>query len=116
VTGQEAPCLLLLPEGPVAPQSGTGPSPLDRTRVHVVPCFYMNTDSTLGQRIREARDGAGLSQRQLADKIGATVRSVSWWENGDRMPDLVFFAKIAEATGVSIDWLYTGADPCEAAS
>ena len=43
--------------------------------------------TTFGDRIREARKAAGLTQRQLADKIGVSNTSISNWENSFSMPD-----------------------------
>lgn len=42
---------------------------------------------TLGDRIREKRRIKGLTQRQLADLIGAKHNSVSDWENNKNKPD-----------------------------
>lgn len=41
----------------------------------------------LGDRIREARKKKGLTQRQLADLIGAKHNSISDWENNKNNPD-----------------------------
>jgi len=41
----------------------------------------------LGDRIREARKRKGLTQRQLADLIGAKHNSISDWENNKNNPD-----------------------------
>lgn len=41
---------------------------------------------TLGERIREARELAGLSQAALAAKVGATMRSVGSWERDEYPP------------------------------
>jgi len=37
---------------------------------------------TLGQRIREARKKAGLSQEGLARKLGVAFATINRWENG----------------------------------
>lgn len=42
---------------------------------------------TLGQRLKEARKNKKLTQKQLADKIGAKHNSVSNWENDQNKPD-----------------------------
>lgn len=44
-------------------------------------------DLTLGGKIRNARKAAGMTQRQLADKIGCTNTSISNWEKGVSSPD-----------------------------
>lgn len=35
-------------------------------------------------KLQEARQAAGLSQRQLAEKAGISVRTLQHYENGDR--------------------------------
>lgn len=44
-------------------------------------------DLTFGEKIRNARKLAGLTQKQLADKIGAKHNSISDWENNKNKPD-----------------------------
>lgn len=61
----------------------------------------------LNERIREARNSAGMSQRQLAAAIGASPRSVSLWETTDREPEFKFLERIAGATGKSLDYFRT---------
>ena len=41
---------------------------------------------TLGTRIRRARERAKLSQEDLANAVGASVRAVGDWENDRRKP------------------------------
>lgn len=36
---------------------------------------------TLGQRIQKLRKGAGLTQEQLAERMGVTRQAVSKWES-----------------------------------
>jgi transcriptional regulator with XRE-family HTH domain len=68
-------------------------------------------DSTLGSRIRQARRQAGLSQSQLAAKIGAHVTSVSDWERGVNEPSVRHMTSIAEATERPIDWFVESRAP-----
>ena len=42
---------------------------------------------TFGERIKEARKQKGLTQKQLADLIGAAHNSISDWENNKNKPD-----------------------------
>lgn len=60
--------------------------------------------TVLGSRIRQARRAAGLSQSQLAEKIGAHVTSISDWERGANAPTMRHLTSVAEATGQSLDW------------
>ena len=60
----------------------------------------------LGKKIRQLRFKAGLTQEQLADKLGIGAQSVSKWENGLSMPDISALPLIAEIFGVTIDDLF----------
>lgn len=52
------------------------------------------------------RNKAGLTQEQLATKLGVSAQSVSKWENEISMPDITLLPGIAEMFGVSIDELF----------
>jgi transcriptional regulator with XRE-family HTH domain len=51
-------------------------------------------------RLRELREAAGLTQRDLADKIGVHVDAVARWEQGRREPSWATVLALAEALGV----------------
>jgi Zn-dependent peptidase ImmA (M78 family)/DNA-binding XRE family transcriptional regulator len=46
------------------------------------------TSSAVGRRLREARERLGLTQAQVALRIGKTPTAISYWEGGQRSPDL----------------------------
>jgi transcriptional regulator with XRE-family HTH domain len=71
----------------------------------------MKTTTLLGSRIRQARRQSGLSQSQLAAKIGAHVTSVSDWERGVNEPSVRHMTSIAEATEQKLDWFVESRDP-----
>jgi len=60
----------------------------------------------LGKKIRQLRFKAGLTQEQLAEKLGIAPQSVSKWENAVAMPDITALPLLAESFGVSIDDLF----------
>lgn len=60
----------------------------------------------LGKKIRQLRFKAGLTQEQLADKLGISAQSVSKWENAAAMPDITTLPLLAEIFGISIDDLF----------
>ena len=60
----------------------------------------------LGKKIKQLRFKAGLTQEQLADKLGIGAQSVSKWENAVAMPDITTLPLLAEIFGVSIDDLF----------
>ena len=60
----------------------------------------------LGKKIKQLRFRAGLTQEQLAEKLGIAPQSVSKWENAVAMPDITTLPLLAEIFGVSIDDLF----------
>lgn len=58
--------------------------------------------------IRSLHEGAGLTQRQLAERIGVTDKAVSKWETGRGLPDVTLVEPIARALGVSVAELLSG--------
>ena len=69
----------------------------------------MDLTRTIGARITVAREAAGLTQRELAERAGLTQHvSVSRYERGVARPDLETAARLARALEVSLDWLATG--------
>ena len=66
----------------------------------------------LGERIKELRAEAGLSQAELAERVGAgDARQISRYENGRITPSLDAIAGIAEALNVSLDYLVIEGQP-----
>lgn len=59
----------------------------------------------LNERIRELRNSRGISQIQLANKLGVTKQSVSNWENDNILPSIEMLVKIANFFEVSTDYL-----------
>lgn len=50
----------------------------------------------IGERIKEARKSMGMTQRELADLIGAKHNSVSDWENNKNKPDADTIERLCE--------------------
>lgn len=63
------------------------------------------------QRIRIARNYAGLSLAEFAESVGVTYEAARSWEAGDSQPRPGRYAKIAEATGTSEPWMASGTGP-----
>jgi Zn-dependent peptidase ImmA (M78 family)/DNA-binding XRE family transcriptional regulator len=61
-------------------------------------------------RIRELRQRAGLSQGDLAQKLGVTPSLVSRWEGGERVPSPRHIVDLARAVGVSLDYALNADD------
>ena len=60
----------------------------------------------IGKNISDLRREKGMTQLQLAEKLGVSGQSVSKWENGVCAPDVSQFPLLAELFGVSIDRLF----------
>ena len=65
----------------------------------------MDTMKQFSPKLKTLREEAGLNQSQLADKLGVSRGSISFYENGDRIPDIEFLHKVSEYFDVSADWL-----------
>lgn len=62
----------------------------------------------LGERIALLRRGLGWNQAQLARRLHISTSAVGMYEQGRREPSLEGLVKLAEALGVSADYLLTG--------
>lgn len=60
---------------------------------------------TTGELIKAARKKAGMTQAQLAEKLGISYVGVSQWENDLRNPKLDTLQRIASALGVPVQEL-----------
>lgn len=60
---------------------------------------------TLGQRLRELREGQDLSLRELAKRLGVTAAFLSDVELGRRFPSSEVLVKMAQSLGVIADEL-----------
>lgn len=59
--------------------------------------------SYFGARLKELREQAGLTQAELAERIGTTVRNISRLETGTQEPTWPIVLKAAEAFDVSCE-------------
>lgn len=60
---------------------------------------------TFGEKLKEARKEAGLSQEQFAEKMGVSRSAVAKWESGKGMPDVPNLKIMAQLLDVSVDYL-----------
>lgn len=56
-------------------------------------------------KLLQLRKKAGLSQEELAEKIGVSRQAISRWEMGTAMPDAPNLMHISDLFGISIDYL-----------
>ena len=60
---------------------------------------------TFGEKLKEARKEAGLTQEQFAEKMSVSRSAVAKWESDKGMPDVSNLKAMAQLLGVSIDYL-----------
>lgn len=70
---------------------------------------HVDDPAEVGRRLRDARERAGLSQRQLSFD-GCSPAYISRIEAGERIPSLQLLREMGRRLGVSEDWLATGLD------
>ncbi len=59
----------------------------------------------LGERLKKARKTAGLTQTELAKRVGVTTRSIQFYENESREPKTsAVYVKLAQELGVSTNY------------
>ena len=64
--------------------------------------------TTIGERIRTAREYKELDQSTLAEKTGIVTRTLQRWEKGEQVPDGLAITRIAKVTNVQPTWILTG--------
>lgn len=60
---------------------------------------------TFGEKLKEARKGAGYSQEELANKLGVSRSAITKWETDKGMPDISNIKAISQLLNISIDYL-----------
>ena len=59
-------------------------------------------NSTAGIIIREARLACGMTQKQLAEKMGISDKAVSKWERGTGLPDVSLLLTLADILNIDL--------------
>ena len=62
----------------------------------------------IGRFIAARRRERGMTQRELAEALGLSNRTISKWECGDGLPDLSNILPLCELLGVTADELLRG--------
>lgn len=60
-------------------------------------------DTSFGAMLRRLRQGAALSQQELAERLGTTQSAIARLESGSAQPKLATLSKLAEALGEDLD-------------
>jgi len=66
----------------------------------------MNEDALIGNRLREIRNAAGLTQADVADMIGVSRQTVNYIENGTFCPSTYLALRLARELKVSVEELF----------
>ena len=62
----------------------------------------------IADRIQSLRKNKGISQEELADKVGVSRQAVSKWESEQSVPDLDRVIIMSEYFGVTTDYILKG--------
>lgn len=65
-------------------------------------------NETIGSRIQKYRKDKGLTQEDLAGKLGVSSQAVSKWENDASCPDISLLPQLCKTLGITTDELLTG--------
>jgi len=70
--------------------------------------WYSGDHATFGDRLTAARDAQGLTQSELARRLGVKLKTIQAWENDSSEPRANKLQMVAGLLNVSIRWLLTG--------
>ena len=62
----------------------------------------------IGRYIQNLRKAAGLTQKELAEKLNLSFQAVSKWENGDSLPDTGVLLDLCDILNTTADKLLNG--------
>lgn len=61
-----------------------------------------------GTMLKELREKKKLTQKELAEKLRVSDKTISKWETGKGLPDITLITPLAEALGISVAELFAG--------
>lgn len=70
-------------------------------------------EKEVGERIKNQRKRLGLTQLQLAEKMGVTKSAVAMWETGASSPTSKRLEPLAEILNVTPEWLFFSGKPTD---
>ena len=62
----------------------------------------------IGQKLQDARKARGLTQEAAAELVGVSRQTISNWERGKTLPDVLSVIRMSEAYDCSLDTLLKG--------
>lgn len=72
------------------------------------PGWYSEQAATFGDRVAAAREAVGISQADLARRLGVKGKTVQAWEDDVAEPRANKLAMMAGVLNVTMRWLLTG--------
>lgn len=63
------------------------------------------------EKLKQIRKSEGISQEQLAERIGVSRQAVTKWETGKGLPDIENMTILAEIFKITLDELISGSEP-----
>ncbi|SFO83882.1 helix-turn-helix domain-containing protein [Tranquillimonas alkanivorans] len=70
--------------------------------------WYSNDNATFGDRLADARQVLGMSQEDLARRVGVKLTTLQKWENDTAEPRANRLSMLSGILNVSLRWLLTG--------
>jgi len=70
--------------------------------------WFSEERATFGDRLAAARESAGLSQKELAKRLGVKPKTIAAWENDISEPRANRLQMLAGLMNVSLMWLLNG--------
>ena len=65
-------------------------------------------NNAIGQFIQSTRKEKGLTQKQLAEQINVSDKTISKWENGFSTPDTTILLDLCNVLDISVNELVSG--------
>ena len=72
------------------------------------PIEFDDEAHQIGARLAHARDVAGLTAREVADRLGVKESTITKWESGETTPRGHRLTRIAGMLSVSLSWILVG--------
>lgn len=64
--------------------------------------------NTMGEFIKVTRKAKGMTQKELADRIGVSDKTISKWETGNGVPDTQILTSLCNTLNISVNELLSG--------
>ena len=65
-------------------------------------------ENKIGSFIQLCRKGKGMTQKDLAEQIGVSDKTISKWENGNSVPDTEILSSLCQSLDISVNELLSG--------